>query len=272
MHGQTGFARTHRCPCELCRVAVRTYDKRLRFEKAYGVTRRVNPDRAREHCRRLSLRGVSFGQIAQATDGKVAQNQVARLVEGHKGVPVQYVWRATAEALMAVTYEDCLVYDGKVHAFAVKRRLEALMYMGYGTVEIAEGLGVTTDNVARLLARDVVKRSTVKKVANLYDRWWRIPGPSERARWRAYRNDYCPPMAWDEGALDDPFAEPDRSVIACVVDNCGRVVTHHSLCAAHIRRCLELDGFRSSERFRMVVMRLGRQRLRSNWGDLECTG
>lgn len=95
-----------------------------------------------------------------------------------------------------------------VSAVGVKRRIQALMAMGFNSLRIAEELGVP-DNLVRHWYREAktVYPATYQKVAGLFDRLQWTVGPSKRAAALAQRKGWAPPLAWDED-IDAPEAQP----------------------------------------------------------------
>lgn len=98
------------------------------------------------------------------------------------------------------------------------RRIRALQAIGWPLHLIDQHLGHGDGRdkggpnyVWNLMARDVVRIDTAKKVAALYDRLCMTPGPSNRARLNALAKGWAPPLAWDN--IDDPDerpAEPEK--------------------------------------------------------------
>ena len=105
-----------------------------------------------------------------------------------------------------------------VPALGSKRRLQALMRLGWSSQRIAAEAGLPHRNhVWRLLHGQKgkptvwVQRSTQQWVNEVYDRLsMQIPtGPYvERTRKYAEAQGWAPPLAWDEGTIDDPTARP----------------------------------------------------------------
>lgn len=101
----------------------------------------------------------------------------------------------------------------RVDATGTRRRIQALMRLGWSTPELARQGGWSNErDVQNLLyARQFVFRETAQRVADLYERLSGTLGPSAYTRDRAERSRYAPPLAWDEGSIDDPHAEPYRA-------------------------------------------------------------
>lgn len=96
-------------------------------------------------------------------------------------------------------------------ALGTRRRLRALVALGWPPAVLAERLGVPPTEVSRLCHRARrVYSPTADRVSSLYGALCMLPGPSEATRLRARRAGWVPPLAWD-GDLDDPAASP----VAC---------------------------------------------------------
>jgi transcriptional regulator with XRE-family HTH domain len=90
-----------------------------------------------------------------------------------------------------------------------RRRLRALAALGWPQRELAERLGMTKSAVGQLGVRHGrVNQATAGRIAELYEALCMTIGPSKRARDRAARNRWAPPLAWAEGTIDNPDAKP----------------------------------------------------------------
>jgi hypothetical protein len=87
-----------------------------------------------------------------------------------------------------------------------RRRLHALMRIGWSADLIGAEFDITGDAVKQWMINRRVRRETAAKVAALYDRWWDAPGPSVKTAARAKANGWPPPMAWNDDEIDDPRA------------------------------------------------------------------
>lgn len=97
----------------------------------------------------------------------------------------------------------------RVDGTGTARRLRALAAMGWPSHELAARLGVSREAVQQRTRETwPAERSTVGRVRDLYDALSMTPGPSERARRRAARLEWAPPLAWDDDTIDDPTARP----------------------------------------------------------------
>jgi hypothetical protein len=96
-----------------------------------------------------------------------------------------------------------------VDATGTRRRLQALMRMGWTTAELAARGGWNTPEAVQMIARrDMVNHANRDRVARLYDALAMIPGPSSLTAQRAARAGWAPPLAWDDIDNDpEPYHE-----------------------------------------------------------------
>lgn len=99
-----------------------------------------------------------------------------------------------------------------VPAIGTIRRIRALRALGWSVLDIAETAGLPDKTIRNPCHRGTsVYRSTADAIARAYDQLsMSIPaGPyHERGRRYAARQGWAPPLAWDEGSIDDPAARP----------------------------------------------------------------
>lgn len=92
--------------------------------------------------------------------------------------------------------------DSLVDARPTIRRLQALAALGYTNAEMAEALGKQDQWFTNRMRYPTLRGSSAKIVHDLYERWsMTIPRDSvaaKRARMRAARKGWVPPLAWDD--------------------------------------------------------------------------
>lgn len=89
-----------------------------------------------------------------------------------------------------------------------RRRLHALVRMGWTFEHLAARLGVTGAAVRGWTYNTLVRRDTAARVAAVYDELWGQRGPSVKTAERAKTKGWLPPLAWDDETIDDPAARP----------------------------------------------------------------
>ena len=95
-----------------------------------------------------------------------------------------------------------------VEATGTRRRLRALVAMGWSFGHIGARLGESQPTVHRWTVRERLFASTAEKVRAVYDELSMTPGPSNRARLDARRKGWAVPLAWSDEDIDNPLARP----------------------------------------------------------------
>lgn len=217
-HGTLQRYRYNGCRCGDCRtanaLAARDYRRRL----AYNRTRRYVPaGPVREHVAMLRAAGIGKDQLAETTG--IAESTIFALLSGRRNaagerIPVQRLLASTAERLLAVR-PDRLEHRAPratVSGHGSALRLRALYTLGWTVVDIAPVAGVSACELRRILGGSFdVQRRTAERIRAAYDQLWDQRPPEEtmgqrtkagRARQRARRGGWAPPMALDDDVLD----------------------------------------------------------------------
>lgn len=184
----------------------------------------VDGDVVRAHLRELMAAGMGWKRIAVVAGvgsstvypilhGKYADNP---LHPEHRP-PRKQVRREVAHKLLTVRVElaDGALVDGA----GSRRRLQALVTIGWSQTRLAKMLGVTVTNLGKVIhGGGQLRKSTVDAVHQLYEQHW-SSGPTPASRFEqagitravavATQHGWVPPLAWDDDTIDDPFAAPD---------------------------------------------------------------
>jgi DNA-binding CsgD family transcriptional regulator len=105
-----------------------------------------------------------------------------------------------------------------IDATGTRRRIQALVRIGWPLSELADRLGVSLQNVYAYTKRDRVWRSTATKITAIYDELSMTPGPSSSASKRAQSKGWAPPLAYDDDTIDDPKARPSSAYVGAAID------------------------------------------------------
>jgi len=178
----------------------------------------VDAGPAREHLQALSRAGIGWKRAAELSG--VSTGAVSKLLFGGPGdrAPSRRIRPETAAAILAVALSPASLSPGSLVAAAgTRRRLQALVAIGWPQSQLARRLGMSPSNFGDVLGRGQVTAGTARTVQGLYDRLWNRP-PAEtdqrsrisaaRARNYASARGWPPPMAWDDDVIDDPAAAP----------------------------------------------------------------
>lgn len=211
--GLTGY-KIHRCRCDRCTRESTAYNNRRDRLIAYGRWQpMVDAEPVRQHIRALMAAEIGWQRVARAAG--VSTGGVSRILYGASGRgPCKKVKKTTADAILAVQPNPALrSIDSTIDATGTRRRTQALVALGWTLTEQATRLGRTIHNHKYVLTTDRVTIRTARLVAGLYDDLSTVTPPASigvtRAKRWAQRNQWAPPMAWDDDTIDDPNARPD---------------------------------------------------------------
>ena len=172
----------------------------------------------REHLEQLRAAGLGKQRIAALSGVHSRRVQVILTGRPSRDGVQRHVRAETAAKLLEVRPDARLVAaDRRVDATGTRRRLQALLALGWSRAELARRAGLRHDTVGRAVHADCCAISTARAVHRLYEHLWdQRPTPSSaperqsvsRALREAARKGWVPPMAWDEEKIDDPHARP----------------------------------------------------------------
>lgn len=209
-----------RCGCQPCTKAGTDYARTMYRRRAYGQSRLVDAEPVRAHIRWLQAQGMGLATIRAAAGmggGVMCDLLYGRpSPDGARRPPVRRIKPETAAAVLAVTCQ--LAPSALTDGTGTRRRLQALVCMGWSQYELAGRLGYSAGNFGKVVHATRVTAATADAVAGLYDQLWDTPPPQTdtrgraavgRAKHRAQERGWLPPLAWDDDTIDDPTAAPD---------------------------------------------------------------
>ena len=178
------------------------------------TTQLVDAEPVRAHIAALKAAGIGNRRIQELTG--ISRTTLTALTAGRpcKGTgPSSHVWAHTANKLLAIPVETMAAYGANINAIGTTRRLQALTAIGYSQQAICDHLGWLPSNATRLFTgkQTSCTVATAAKVRVLFNELHLTPGTCTRARNRAAKLRWAPPLAWDDN-IDDPDAKPDRGV------------------------------------------------------------
>lgn len=176
-HGTRVAYVADKCRCPQCREANRIDQARARRQRAYGNPAYVDATAARDHVHDLQTRGMGWKRIAAAAD--VSLSTVHKLLYGAPSRdmgPSKRIHQQTAQALLAVRLDHAP--SARVDATGTRRRLQALVWMGWSVRHLTSRLGCDRQKIDALLAGNSrTTAATAEAVADLYDRIWNQTPP-----------------------------------------------------------------------------------------------
>ena len=208
----TGCGREHRRR-GLCGAHYAAWRTR---QHAYGwfVSDYVDPAPVRTHVHALQAAGLGERRIAELAG--LHRTHITSVNHGRSRTkpdqPATKISTRVAAAILAVPIPGnpvAVAAQGvRIDSTGTVRRLQALVALGYPAASLGERIGVSATNTAHTLRATQVTVRRARQVAVLYEQCSHLPGESKRARMRARRQGWAPPLAWDEDTIDDPAAFP----------------------------------------------------------------
>lgn len=200
------------CRCDECRSANTTAERTKYRLKAYGRwCPFVDAGPVREHLSLLAGRDIKAKRVAQLSG--VAHPTIVRIADGI----TKKVRKQTADAILAVEPSpDLLTPRSHVDGTGTRRRLQALIAVGWSRSKLAKQVGIHRTNLCGIVTADSVRADTARKVKAAYSRLWDQQPPmgttadrraADAARREAAAKGWPPPAAWDDDWLELPAAE-----------------------------------------------------------------
>jgi hypothetical protein len=112
---------------------------------------------------------------------------------------------AVCKRLLSVSIEDVMrrpAPAGFVPAVGARRRITALLALGWRHEDITAAAGGVRSAVVLHQVGDLVSRSTHDALCQAYAALSMTAGPSERTRRAAVAAGYAPPLAWEDTQID----------------------------------------------------------------------
>jgi DNA-binding NarL/FixJ family response regulator len=207
---------TDRCRCRKCRDAIDQQSKGRGRHAKKGCSPYVDPAPVAAHLRELLAAGMTGRRIS--TVSGVRDETVRKLLRN----PPKRMQRATAARLMAVK-RPFFPPHTPMDVTGTRRRVQALMCMGWSVNKIAAKSGVDRVTVSAVLQDRTVHvySDTARALRACYDQLWRQPPPEDTRPERsaatlvrsvARTRGYVSPLAWNDATIDDPSAVPEGVV------------------------------------------------------------
>lgn len=160
-----------------------------------------------DHLERLQAVGIGYRRVAEFVGHERA---VIQKIKRH-----DKILRNIGERILRIPVDWRLAKDeARLDATGSRRRLQALLAIGYDNRTQAREAGYTENSVWRIQsgAQSIIEAAAARRIEEAFNRLQMTSGPSGRAVNRAKMLGYPPPLAWDEDDIDDPNAMPDARV------------------------------------------------------------
>lgn len=235
-HGTLSRYRFHQCRCEACTEVNASYLRHRRQAINAGTWEPyVEAEPVRQHILRLHAAGFSNNRIANlAGFSSIWTVQNFLTARGRRGRKYRSSPEIAAK-ILAVQPDEAT--PGMVDCTGTRRRTQALIAAGWPLASIARAAGHHTSNMASIMRRPLIRRSTAADFTAAYDALThRTPARSgvtkqaiARSRNRAAAHKWPPPRYWAQrpDAIDDPhfIAEYGRTKADLLAEEATFLVT-----------------------------------------------
>lgn len=210
-HGRTvSCYKTHGCRCQPCRaICARKELERNRAKRdgRYAGGAR-HPERAARHIESLMREGMTMAHIAERSG--IAYRTVGEILARKRPI-----LGATERAVLQTRLYLAPAPQSNVNSLGTRRRLQALMAIGYTLQDLSLRLGKNRSWASKCLTEYVeVEEATRLDVARLYDELSMTPAPdtviARRSIARAKKFGYVKPLGWDDIDTDAEPAQQER--------------------------------------------------------------
>jgi len=214
-HRNLTCIKQYRCRLPECVARIQAYERRRYRQKGYGTWQPlVDAEPTRQHIAALRAAGHSVTAIQKKA--RVSSATLARILYDGVNPRAERIRPDVAARILALPVHPAAVTPHTIiDGIGTRRRLQALIAMGWTCRALATRLGIHPRQVEHLVTSERVLASTATRVAERYrvlqtcqpgDHG--VPSRSQNlARNIAARNNWPGPLAWDD--IDDPNCQPE---------------------------------------------------------------
>jgi hypothetical protein len=242
-HGTRAAYVRDRCRCTDCTAANTAASRTATRERIYGRWQPyVDATPVRDHIAALRAAGIGVERIAQLAGLSVSH--IRQLAEhGRSGSPATHRVRpSTAARVLRVGINNVSrAPSSRVDATGTRRRLQALIAIGWPAELLADQLGRRPNSLHRSMNGESVTARTAHEVATLYQQLWNSSPPvatdeqqaaADAARAHAVAQGWLPPLAWDD--IDADPTPPASTAEGPRRDDIDEIAVERALAGDHI--------------------------------------
>lgn len=176
----------------------------LMAQGRWAPTEHRDPSEALQHLRTLS-EDYGLSDAALSDLSGIPTRTIFEILDETR----QWITPGLEARVLATEFDLDLLADGRrILPVGTHRRIRALMRLGWNMASLGAHLGTTAGGVSEIVGQAQVTALTARRIRRIYDELAMTPGPSPRGARLARTAGHPPPLAWDEGAIDDPHAQP----------------------------------------------------------------
>lgn len=216
-HRNLTCVKQYRCRRPDCLARSQSYERRRYRQKGYGTWRPlVDATPARRHIAALRAAGHSIPAIQEAA--RISAATIARILYEGVNKRADRIRPEVADRILAIPVTPAPVKaTSAVDATGTRRRIQALVAMGWTLNALGPELGFHPRRLTDFLQADRVLASTARRIADRYRivQTWDpaahgVPQRSRNlSRNLAAREGWHGPLAWDD--IDDPDCQPETN-------------------------------------------------------------
>jgi hypothetical protein len=242
-HGTRAAYVKDRCRCTDCTAANTAASRTATRERIYGRWQPyVDAGPVCEHIAALRAAGIGVERIAHLAGLSVSH--IRELAEDGRGdsSATRRVRPSTATRILAISINDAhRAPHSRIDATGTRRRLQALIAIGWPTELLAAQLSRRTTSLCRSMTGESVTARTAHDVAALYERLWNTSPPAatgeqraavDAAQAHAAGQGWLPPLAWDN--LDTDPTPPPAIAGASQRNDLDEIAVERALAGDHI--------------------------------------
>lgn len=214
-HRNLTCIKDYRCRRPECVQRGLAYDRRRYRQVGYGTWQPlVDAEPVRQHIAALRDSGHSLPDIQRRA--RVSPATIARILYNGVNKRAKRIRSEVADRILSIPVVPAPIKPHSIlDATGTRRRLQALLYMGWTLTALGPQLGFHPRRLTDLLHADRVLASTARRISDGYRvvQTWNpaMHGVPERSiamsRNLAAREGWHGPLDWDD--IDDPNAEPE---------------------------------------------------------------
>jgi hypothetical protein len=242
-HGTRAAYVKDRCHCPDCTAANTAASRTAARERIYGRWQPyVDASPVRAHIADLRAAGIGVERIAHLAGLSVSH--IRQLADHSRGDTreTRRVRPDTATRILDIGMNDASrAPHSRVDATGTRRRLQALIAIGWPGELLAVQLGRRASSLHRSMTGKSVTAGTAHDVATLYERLWNTRPPrgtgeqraaADAARAYAAAQGWLPPLAWDD--IDSDPTPPATIADASQPSDMDEIAVERALAGDHI--------------------------------------